>query len=122
MGDSKVQYESPLAICLFFPKRHKMSVPSRLGIIDVSLKFPRSSCESQITCSSHLRKDWLPCEQRMLVRSWHRMFVHPLLTVDGIWSKQHSIVSNKLHERIASILHFRGLGERLFSLDHFLER
>src|SRR6478736_6327637 len=100
MVDAEIDNEFPRAVGLFLPERDEVAVAGRLFVFDVCLELPWSSCETEIARGGHARERRLPREQRMLVRGWHGMFVHPLLTVYSGGPKQKSVVSDELEKRI----------------------
>src|SRR6476619_6058580 len=109
MRDSAIDHAPPPSIRLLFPECDEMAVTCGRRILAISFEFPRSGCKSQVSCDRHLSKYWLPREQRVLVRSRHGMFIHPLLAIHGSRSKQQSIVSYKLHKSIARVLYLGSL-------------
>src|SRR6478736_1461629 len=121
MRDSEIDHEPPPSIQLLFPECDEMAVACGRRILEISFEFPWPCRKSQVSRNRHLSKYWLPREQRVLVRSRHGMFIHPLLAIHGSRSKQQSIVSYKLHKSIARVLYFGSLREGLFCFNHLLE-
>src|SRR5258705_1784052 len=93
----------------------------RLGVVNVGLKFPGTSRESQVARAGNAGNGRIPAEQRPLIRLRQGMFREPLLSFDRSGAKKNSIIGNEGHKRLARASVFRQFGAGALSVDHRLK-
>src|SRR6185436_9879781 len=98
-----------------------MAPGHRLGVVNIGLKFPRTSRVSQVSRAGYAGNRRIPAEQWPLIRLRDGMFREPLLSLDGPGAKKNSIIGNESHKRLASSLVFRQFCEGELNGDHRLQ-
>src|SRR6185503_20416912 len=97
-------HELPVTVCLFLPDGRKVTKANRLLIVNVSFEFPRSKGVAHVSRRCHVRKNWLPSQERPTLGYGHWMFQHPLLSHDCSRPEKNSVVRYEHQERIARAL------------------